>query len=568
MKIVKLVLKNVFSYYGTNEILFEDNNYIIGKNGMGKTSILNSIKVLLGVVKLENSTILNNLADDNYEISLYLEEFSIHKIYENGNDKFFVKFKDYVLNENESMDFINEKFPLFLLDFIFYDGEIDSNILMMKNSKIKKLFNYIFDLDILEFIHLDSKKASKELVFNKKESGENRKYEILKTKIDENETLINKLNIIKDELNIEIKVLSKEILKIDKKMKLSSDKIETLTSKLNSLNVEKEFFVDTFKEINLFSLPILLNPNIQKNLKQTEVLEIKNINEFQKRLKQLNDLIGRDISNEFKSLFLDEVKFDLKYNREDFKNLLLNMKNINIEIEKVENQIKEIEISLNDEYQQLKETLIEKNSKKDSLEKEILNIVDKIEILITENKSLEKELTQIYKNQKNSFAILKSFESLNQIAEFSKEIYSNILKDKLLEFNNSLKDVTKIFKNIHNSIERIYLDENFNLNLIDNMNKKLNKEFLSAGQKQVLNFLIIKNILEFNKFSDFLFVDTPFGRLSDSNRVLILNECYLKFNQLVLLITDNEYNFLESQNLKADKIYNIKKEKNYSRIID
>jgi DNA sulfur modification protein DndD len=44
-------------------------------------------------------------------------------------------------------------------------------------------------------------------------------------------------------------------------------------------------------------------------------------------------------------------------------------------------------------------------------------------------------------------------------------------------------------------------------------------------------------------------VDTPFGRLSNENKKLLLNDCYLKFDHLILLLTDSEFEFVQSQNL-------------------
>jgi DNA sulfur modification protein DndD len=45
-------------------------------------------------------------------------------------------------------------------------------------------------------------------------------------------------------------------------------------------------------------------------------------------------------------------------------------------------------------------------------------------------------------------------------------------------------------------------------------------------------------------------VDTPFGRLSNKNKELLLNDCYLQFDNLILLLTDSEFEFVKSQHLK------------------
>ena len=134
-----------------------------------------------------------------------------------------------------------------------------------------------------------------------------------------------------------------------------------------------------------------------------------------------------------------------------------------------------------------------------------------------------------------------------------------------MQFNQALDKSTIVFRNIYSHIQNIYITKNLTFEILGKNNCKLNIELLSAGQKQVLNFLTIKTILEFKNFSNFLMVDTPFGRLSNKNRDLIFNDCYSKFNQLSLLLTDSEFDFLKFKNLNFKK-YEIFKDHFGSRI--
>jgi len=52
LRIKKIVLKNLFSFNGKQEILFEEKTLVLAENGFGKTSLLNSIKLALGQKKL------------------------------------------------------------------------------------------------------------------------------------------------------------------------------------------------------------------------------------------------------------------------------------------------------------------------------------------------------------------------------------------------------------------------------------------------------------------------------------------------------------------------------------
>lgn len=64
MKLTSITLNNMFSYHGTNSILFNNISCIIGANGYGKTSILNSIKLCLGQSKIDIDSVLNNNAEE------------------------------------------------------------------------------------------------------------------------------------------------------------------------------------------------------------------------------------------------------------------------------------------------------------------------------------------------------------------------------------------------------------------------------------------------------------------------------------------------------------------------
>ena len=66
----------------------------------------------------------------------------------------------------------------------------------------------------------------------------------------------------------------------------------------------------------------------------------------------------------------------------------------------------------------------------------------------------------------------------------------------------------------------------------------------------ILTFILISTILEFKQFIDFIFIDTPFGRLSNKNRDFIFNNYYLKFSYLTLLVTSSEYDYLKDNSFK------------------
>ena len=93
---------------------------------------------------------------------------------------------------------------------------------------------------------------------------------------------------------------------------------------------------------------------------------------------------------------------------------------------------------------------------------------------------------------------------------------------------------------------------------------KNHKDFRGKRIEQITTTALggrVVTILEFKEFASFLMVDTPFGRLSNANKKLLLDDCYLQFDHLILLLTDSEFEFIESQKLKYNTYQIIRDDK-------
>jgi len=294
VRINQIVLQNIFSYYDREVIGFDDMNYIIAKNGLGKTSILNAIKLCLGYSTIDIDSIFNNNSPhQEASVSIEFDEFIICKTWQvkTQEESLKVTFKDNdYLEDMEAEEFIKEKIPFFLVDLIFYDGELNSNVLLLSPTKLKNLFEYIFDLDILKNISKDTIKASKELMSNDANQSLSTRYDELKTTITANdETLIdNKLT--KERIEKEIKALQQEIGKLETKQRKQDKKIDTLKSQLEVNQTDFETKLQEFKKAILFEMPLLLNSDLREKIinQQKPIMEIKNKNEFDARLSKLS----------------------------------------------------------------------------------------------------------------------------------------------------------------------------------------------------------------------------------------------------------------------------------------
>lgn len=576
MKLTNIEIYNLFSYYGKNRISIDNITCIIGTNGLGKTSILNSIKLCLNYLKIDIKSILNNKAqDNNCWIKLDFDEFNICRNWFFSNkveEKLVVTFKDNsILEDAEAEHFIQNKIPEFLVDFLFYDGEIGNNLLVLSNSKLKSIFDYVFDLDLLVNTQKDAYEVSKRLLEKNQTNGFS---EVLK--LEEKRTvLIETINKDKESLKN-----SEVTLKIEKlNLQKVNTQIRNKNKKLKDLNIQKESIkskldekIIKLKETILWQMPLLFNSNLYEEIKKRSksIVKIEDENLFTKKFshfaKEINSPIEEDkIFEIFKSLMINSNEnINLSISSTDFRELINELKDLKLEFTQIEHQIKlEEESSLRQEVVQTLFSQRENIEKMlEHLEQKILELKNKIEDDSLELKDINKTITQAFRENQSQYAVIKGYEELQAISKVSAQLYEKKLLDNLEIFNEKLEKNVAKFLNQYKHIKNIVVNKNLEIVILDE-NSQLNTNLLSAGQKQILNFLIIKTILDFKDFTSFVVVDTPFGRLSNKNKELLLNTCYLNFENLVLLLTDSEYDFIKSQSLKYKK-YNILRNDNGS----
>lgn len=569
MRVKKIVLKNLFSFNGKQEISFEKNTLVLAENGFGKTSLLNSIKLALGQKKFKLDSILNSHATDKEcFIEIDFDEFILKRVWdfkENFED-LTIFLDDNILKNYEAEEFLKEKFPIELIDFIFFDGEVEKDLVLLKSNKIKRIFEYSFDLDILSNMIIDTRKIANSLS-NKMGNEELVQFQNLqKNEMRLAEEIIdleeNKIVIIKEHRRIN------ELIRLNElKIRNRSKEIEAIQRNIdeNELKLFKEIAI--FQEINLYQLPLILNRQLKdkvdsKNNQSIEVLDKKEFeNSFDIFIQTLESSLSKsEVLKSFYQVFQMNKGILLTYTKSDLINLLIDIKN---SIDKKERFLLELE--------QTKEKLLEKNNfkkleqegvalnlERNNIELKINLLNDQLENKHTEHKEVHKKLRLEFIAKRDKYAKIKAIEELYNISEVSKKVYNTKLAGSLNQFNQLFSEKIKPFLETYQHIEKIYINDKFKVILEDRESRFLDIALLSAGQKQILSFILISTVLEFKQFVDFIFIDTPFGRLSNKNRDFIFNNYYLKFSYLTLLITSSEYDYLKDKNSTFKK-YTIEK---------
>ncbi|MFX4211987.1 AAA family ATPase [Aliarcobacter butzleri] len=476
MKFKSITISNLFSYHG--QIKFNFNNssqpisLIIGENGFGKTSFINSVKIglhgitkdllqigeltlskqdyIIGSSAKNFSGVLNRIAKEEGKnkasIIIELEDGGLYRIKreftvsENSysekltiqdfeNESFFY---DY-----EAQDFINYKMSPTLAKFFFFDGEKIQTIADFSKDEFRQMLEDVLELDIYDQLIQDSNNVIKKI--NKQELNPELQKIVTQKEVElEN---INKIIEEKEEKLIIEKQKLKELVssenELEKKLKKLEGKhkepLKEANNNLQKVQEEKQQFLLKFKELSYIQLPLLLNKKLQEKVN-------KDLEENYKG----NISISQNIIDIKRKEFLSEIEESQKENMEKIFDKVFNSQNNRQSVPfadsiKIEAQYKELkDIKLSD----ILDKLISIKDDIKHYEDEIYSIELQIQEDKKEYEADFKEIKAIAQNigiQKEKINELES--QINQLNLDKKEIERVIAKTSIQDHQNSLAKI-------------------------------------------------------------------------------------------------------------------------------
>ncbi|ERT43182.1 AAA family ATPase [Fusobacterium nucleatum] len=423
MIIKKVQLENYRSHSNTTVEFTKGVNLILGKNGRGKTSILEAI-----------STVMFNTKDRTGK--------------ETG--KSYIKF--------------GEKSSKIDIDFIANDGReynLKTEFFKTKPKKqtLKDMTGSEYDGDIQEKLEelCGIKKGFEETYENIVIAKQNEFINIFKAKPKDREEIFNKIfntQIYKEMydsfLKEAIDKYKSEKENLDSKINSLKENMEDKEQITNFLKEEKEVeknLQDRFKNINVVS------KNLENEIKDYETTEIelnnliKNIKDEENKIKKYLNILkeniikakqakkSRIIVKETEKSYLEylEIEKRLKDLRENLDNLLDEQK-LNIQYQ---NNIEKLELSnknLKVDISSLEENISKNSEKKENLESEISNLKIKEENLDLKLKKYINLLDELEKLE--NFKDKKLEDKLKKMTEI------DILKKELVSKNDLFKTIT------------------------------------------------------------------------------------------------------------------------------
>lgn len=508
MIIKQVELENYRSHSNTSIEFSKGVNLILGKNGRGKSSILEAISTVMFNAKDRNGkengknyikfgekyakVNINFIANDGREYSLKTDFFekkpkkqiledsvgniydgdisekleelcgikrTFKDIYENiviaKQNEFINIFKakpkdrEEIFNKIFNTQVYKEMYDSFLKEAIDkYKFEKDS-----LNSKINSLKENMEDKEEVLILLENEEKLKDELKNNFNEimksmnnfTNEINKYDTTKLEL---KNLISKINDEEEKIKKYISFLKESIAEAKQAKKSKKIVQETEKYYFEYLEVEKKLKT-TRKDLETLEDEEKLNIQYKHNI---EKLKINNENlkieiENLEKNENKNSLVKENLENEVAELEIKEKELNFKL--KEYANLLIKLENL----ENIKNKKEEIKLKKIAEINFLKKDL---DSKKDFFEKIDL---DKIEKKLFYFSEIEKELENLSKqkiiNETEIKTLKKSNKELeNKICPFLNENCEN-LKDKKIDDYFSTKILTKTLdlEKIRNDIE-------------------------------------------------------------------------------------------------------------------
>ncbi|MGG0465252.1 DNA sulfur modification protein DndD [Priestia aryabhattai] len=622
MKFNKLTLSNIGAYYGNNEFDLRTSspkqNIVLfgGKNGAGKTTILNSLKLgLFGPLmfgfrtesdsyKKKITTMLNRKALSNqenfYQIKLSFtrvenyekSDYEMIRRWEFKNNSlkeqlFILKNRQY-LKEKEVDIFLSklrEEIPPHVMDLCFFDGEDISRIILEDKlaEYIKHSSKVLFNLDLFEHLEKDL------LQLISQELKENN-YDKMNVQLIELKDKLHQQQLEKEALSSIVKQIETEIQEVKISIEQAKNDFEVhggliqaererFISRINEIEHIRKQNAEKIKVFIATLLPFYMNRSllsqVQKQMEHEQANETyEHVNQMLGKinLKPISQGIEKFVGNEMDSEsitsnIIAELMNHINPNLEKVIHRASFQQRSEIEhiINKIDHQTIQSYLSLFEENQTLltesKELRDQLKTNDDSSEfKDILNTIEQFSNQLEKLKH-EKEIKETQMNEVTKYIETTEIDLMHvrkQINESQKQNRVNKISNKLimiseqfraLQNQKKLQQVQYEATTMMNKLLRkkeylstIKIDSNsFNVILYNKKGEELNKDTLSAGERQILLISIVWAMLKTSGRRLPLVFDTLLGRLDNTHKESLL-EIFIPLcgEQVIILSTDSE----------------------------
>ena len=487
-------------------------------------------------------------------------------------------YSDFLTN-NWAM-FIENQIPSALSNFYFFDGEKISELAVdQTGEQVKESIRAMLGMTVLDTLKNDLEKNNKKLIKIKKGKENVDKLNRLKEIKDKKEDALDKLNthLLEQTEKLELKKLKNLELQnkygikggeiLEEKQRL----IENRANLITGIGAKQEELV----ELASSALPMLMVSDLLGEIKLQAEDEHNDL-VMNEALEQINEYLTVFVQKEKDSAsgskkFVEFLKSEFAENKNEsiynlsdhalFQNndlidnklnyLADTTKNTILEKESLINKKEDIDnylaIDINDKELQSIYNKIQNNEKiKSELNLKISGIKAKIETATSElNKAtneFNKYVEAYLKNEEMVDDIERKIKYINISLNILEKYSIELQKNKTSVLANTITDCYKQLSNKKTLIQRVDMDsETLDIKYISYDEKEVQKDSLSAGEKQLMVISILWALAICSKKALPVIIDTPLSRMDSMHRTTIVSTYFPQASdQTIILSTDTE----------------------------
>lgn len=262
----------------------------------------------------------------------------------------------------------------------------------------------------------------------------------------------------------------------------------------------------------------------------------------------------------------DDINNDIKYKLDKISTEKQELLKVDRKIEDLRDAIKGFS-QKEEDLRILESSLAEKEKQMSKLEIEIENLESILKQLAKELNILNREFDALLKKSAENEYEARRLEIIQNLGKELKEIFD----DYSSETRNILgEETTRIFRRLIDDkdmslINEIRINNKYELEIVEGNNIRITQD-ISQGQRQIVALSFVTALAKIadkgsGQIEFPLFMDTPFGRISQQNRVNLIRNIPNLSLQWILLLTDTEFTDFEAEAFRTDgrvgKIYKL-----------
>lgn len=487
------------------------------------------------------------------------------------------------LSNDQCQGFLNELIPVGVSELFFFDGEKIAELADDSNGQalgeaIKKLLG----LDMLDTLNADLGIYLRNHSKDNADKDQQAAIKILEEELENKEAQTKEEFSKVEQLTPRIQEIQANIRKIESNLSEQGGawaiSREQEIERQSDLYAERKSIQGQLQELMAGSYPL----SIAESYALKTLDQLKAENSHQKKLHTASlvqarlDSLGKKLSKKLKS---EELETTNKIIQKEFEKITQIRESVPTIHEKSDGALLSIESTLNQALQNQK-ALAQKLAKKlneveDECDKAGRNIArapleSKIKPLMDELTGLQNELAKV-KSQKNQFIetykrlLRECIELVRNLEKQSEQSFNSLGDSRAASYAQSSKEVLKIFskemakgkisdlesefvKSFHRLARKDDIQmtakidpSSFAVTLIDSSGQAIDKNRLSAGEKQIYAISILEALARTSGRKLPIIIDTPLGRLDSKHRTKLVNNYFpTASHQVIILSTDTE----------------------------